>query len=380
MAFGSAPDIFGGATGDKFGYTAHFVGSSGSDTYPNATNSSTPCSLATAVSSAAPGDLVLIMDDGTYSIGGNINFAAGGAGSAWVVVAGTGNQNGADANNGRPLLQASGMSANEDIIGNASTGYQWFENLEVDGNTSGGENTDTGFYLGGLCVAYNCVCYDTNENGFLVQSRTYALFCLSYGNAGLGIYQSSNGVVAFCHCYDNGGGGIATSSPSVPTLFNVCQNNGDFGIDAQNAGQAVWFNTCDGNATDGIVAGYYQVFIGNILSNHGGPPTRFGYDPDDSSGNQEAYLFNHYYNNDTDVDATVVIEAEKTTGDPAYTDAGNGDYSIGSSSPAANLELALATLDATFVNTFMDKGAMQRQVTAGGGGGLKLVGPGGLAG
>jgi hypothetical protein len=64
--------------------TEHFVSPTGSDTWANSTSSSTPCSLATAVTNVAAGDIVTLRA-GTYDIDTILNPAAGSMTSGRIV-------------------------------------------------------------------------------------------------------------------------------------------------------------------------------------------------------------------------------------------------------------------------------------------------------
>ena len=73
---------------------------------------------------------------------------------------------------------------------------------------------------------------------------------------------------------------------------------------------------------------------------------------------------------------TTPVEDGKQTVDPSYTDAANGDFRVGTSVKA----LGWPTANVGIARSHMDIGALQREEAGAGGGGLKLAGPGGLAG
>lgn len=346
---------FGGLSTSPFGYNAaHFVGSSGTDTWSNSTNSATPCSLATAITNAGANDVVFIMDDGTYTLTSTAVFP-GGSSSGFCVFAGTANQNGADANGGWPLLDAD--SNNIDVTSLAV--FTWLEHLEITGSGDAAGAVS----VQGQWVIWDC---DINTNGGFglnVAHAGFVVFADIHANSAAGV-DDANLLSCFgCHVHDNSGRGMNANGNSQMVAGCVIADNVGIAILTGNFGM-VLFNTIDGgvSATDDAIVSStaaLNMCLGNIISNFS---TGGAHAIDAGSEQIQIDVFNHTYNVNTA--SSAAIKRDLTTGDPDY--AGDPDFSLGDSSTASDKELGTPF---STTNPFVDKGAIGREEPAGGGGG-----------
>lgn len=124
-------------------WSDHYVTATGTDTYANATNIATPCSLATAIANYAAGDRINIKA-GTYTLSGAINFATAGTSTAPVWWRGYKTTPGdLDAAGGSRIPVTDLPKIDADTAGDqvvVSANYQTFSNLNITSicTTSGG--------------------------------------------------------------------------------------------------------------------------------------------------------------------------------------------------------------------------------------------------
>jgi len=356
-------NIFGGGSGTANGYTAHYVAHDGTDTYANATNSATPCSLATAMGAGggAAGDVVFIMDSGTYTRTTAVSLTNNGSTAAYIVVAGIDNQNGANSNGGRPIIDLQDTGG-VNGISVASNNVSWWENLDVR------QAGLAGVSIGDRNIAYNIFSHDNGSDGFDVLGNAVVIFCDSSLNAGNGFFVSS-GEIWYCRSFDNSGDGFQTNGEAAHHFWCQAFDNTVDGFDCNHHSSNVSFCTADGNGGDGIsytatIKGGFT--FGNILSNNGAYGLNVG------TPKLHMTLFNHFHGNTTAAKSgSGYLSADETTGDPDFTNAASDDFSLGAFSNANNLELS-TTYAGT--NPFTDKGTVGTEDAAGG---VKMAGDSG---
>lgn len=356
------PDVFGGATAARFGYTLRWVASNaegtgdgtGSGVGAGAGNSWT---LAQAMASAVAGHQVMVQDDGTYTLAADHNPAANGdTTSGFIVWAGTGNQNGADANGGRPLIDCN-SGAFSFGVGDTTT---WWENVEV------ANSTVNGMEIGLYSVVYNISSHNHTSDGIQVDAGAWIIACRCFSNGVYGInFTSSRGKALYNSCYSNTFSGISLGDGGI-AAFNNCYDNSDDGIIAASIINLTLHNTIDGNTEHGIDVGVTTPFvsIGDIITDHDQASMR-GIDEGLVAATfmWMAHFGTGALANTTDRAANT-LRAGETTGDPDYTNAATGDFSVGTGDHA-DVEVGSLFVD---TSPFITKGSTGRQEPAGGGG------------
>jgi hypothetical protein len=184
--------------------------------------------------------------------------------------------------------------------------------------------------------------------------------CSSNNNSGVGFQMAiTDERYEYCDAYSNGSHGFYSSSGGAyfQSLMNNCVTYG-------NTGSGLCINQVDGTIPVLSSIGNCS-FVNNVygirFENAG--VTTMG----DVAELISAINYNHHYNNSSG--ATNISGAAWTdfgigqiTGDPLFTDPGNGDFSLSSGSPLLNTGLAASNIGKV-------------QSVAGGGGGL-LTHPG----
>ena len=363
------PNIWGYASGDLYGKTAHFVSSSGTDSWTNSTTASTPCSLATAIAEPpAGGDLILVMDDGLYTPGADVVLPAGSQ-TDRIVWAGTNDQNGsADVNGGMPVLDFE-TGAYEFQTGN----HNWIENIKAYRNTGAGnslfapDNSASTFH-------YKCLA-DNGINGFGDGNGVKALFCRAR-NCDTGFVSGTGGMLTYCFSDGNDVGYDVGVHCGV--VFCIASDYTNEGIRTKSNGIIVVHCTCDGG-TDGLeteandmIVALFSHFTGNS-----------GYGTlDHASNDGNVILIGCNFANNTTGNhsgATDISVGEMTT-DPSYADGANDDYTP-SAAAVINQEFGSVHDDAAPTqgeglngrSSFIDIGAIQLEDEAGGGGGVGVI-------
>jgi hypothetical protein len=230
----------------------------------------------------------------------------------------------------------------------------------------------------------------TAPNGLIVRNCEIAS-CASHG---INLPLASTGVrIAECRVHNCGGAGISVSSdtPGLVIIGNALYANTGANIAISGLGNAaarqflIQGNTLDGSAAAGLdinqandaLAG--ARVVNNLLTNNVGGGLKFSHaSATDTLLAAEGVLVagNQTYGNTAAAYISATAGYASTacpwaTGDtglnPTYTNAGTGDFSIGTNLkaqgyPTANLGLGAA-------RSYVDPGAYQRQEPAGGGGG-----------
>ena len=356
--------LFGGTTTAQFAYTLRWVADNaegtgdgtGSGVAAGAGNSWT---LAQAMTSAVAGQQVMVQDDGVYSLAAGVTISgAGTANGGFVVFAGTGNQNGADNNGGRPIIDL------QDNAGNVITmsALSMLERLDV---RQGGSD---GVLTAADNVILDCHIHDNGLFGIDPGgSRVLILGCDIYSNSSSGV-DGRLGIMSLFNRFYLNFIGIELNIDSSMAALNQVFDNTSFGI-LFDTMAVMLFNTVDANGGHQLegTSGGFSVALGNLITN--APATKWGINTVDPATVLD--LFNHYHNNAAGEATANTLQTDKSSGDPDYVAVGSDDYSLGGSSNADNLEMPTPF---AVTNPFFDKGSGQREVAAGGGG--LLVHPG----
>lgn len=348
---------------DAHEYAIRYVSSAAAGDGPDGTTSAlagpqgawTP---AEAIAGEAAGQCVRWMDDGTYTLAAALAPTVDGTTAAGMVVwVGYQNQNGANSNgtagNPRPLIDGDSNAIYGIDCSNVAV-LRWFENFEITGcggaagfrlyyqsvahNIYSHTNTGYGIHIdNAMCVALFCQT-DGNANGVRCEMSSSCYGCSSVGNSSMGFWE---GRLVRCVAHANLDGFYHNGIPI--DLFEC---------------------TADANTNDGINwnTGFPTVAVGCLFTSHAGAGD-LGIEKNTQAKNGFA-IHCHYHGNTATV-TTNMPDVGVTTGDPDYTDAGADDFSLGSSSNAADLEIG-APFAGT--NLFIDKGAIGRDEPAGGAG------------
>lgn len=354
--------VFGGATAAKFGYTLRWVSSAaagGGDGTTSATSGGTGSwTWAEMLTNAAAGHQVMVQDDGTYSLTTTSALTNNGDTTAYIVIAGTGNQNGADSNGGRPIIDyqdnsmTSGLSMNNKIV--------FLENLEVI------QVAGDGVLIGPKGLAYDVKSRDHSGEGFQLATGGRAIFCEAELNGGSGIETNTNNIYG-CVSHNNTSHGFRLFGVNSEVMHCIAHDNTGNGFEIDNHYQVLGNCTSEDNA-DGVnaaatVAGCAA--IGVITSNNSSK----GLDV----GTPKLFLdvFGHDDTNTT-ADPANILQVDRTSGaaDYASTTGGSEDLLLGASSTADELEMGMPVAS----NPTLDKGALQNAEPAGGGTTVHTIG------
>jgi hypothetical protein len=303
------------------------------------------------MANAAAGHVVRIQDDGTYSITTNKGPTNSGTNSGFIWFVGYANQNGANSNGGRPIIDAQSNSIT--ALGDASKSRIAFENLKVINAAT------AGMAVGDYSIAYNIqatACGDGIVGG-TGSTVSRVIGCECWSNTINGIKMVYAGQVLFNHCYLNTNYGILNSGQLMACAFNTVHNNTAGGIYEGSYLHCYLFNTiyANGSGKKGLFLDHVGgTAIGNLVSGQTGTGG-IGI----NVGINGLALHNHFYNNTANTDTNPAI-AGTTTGDPAFINTGTYDFGLGDLSAAINLEIGSPMVR----NPFMDRGAVQKQVVA----------------
>ncbi len=373
------------------GLSEHYVTTTGTDTWANATNPATPASWATMLTSAVAGDRANVKV-GTYSMGNNIDvFTNSGTTTSPIVIRGYSstitdgyqgrtNGNGPLITTNMPLLSYTGGRMNA----SAKT-FMLFESLQLTGAASNPE-----FNLGADSAIKSCVVSSSSTNAAGVAVTLSGARCVLFdsdvtmtgvsgGTAAVNITILNARVIGN---RINGGAttGVrifvsnATPVIAMNTIF-TSTSNGITSIDV-GIGSCILYNTIVSGSADGINIATgntsLSTIIGNMITDNSGD----GIDMV-STSNAAFTAYNRFrdnanvYANAGDwITSTSYGDVTTDTGGPEtdYVAAGSNDYRLILASPAINAGSPL----------YAAIGALQRQQAASGGG-MRLAGHGGLA-
>lgn len=259
---------------------------------------------------------------------------------------------------GLTLVQQGATGSALDLTGTGADNWMIYNNKITD---SGGDAINIASGSSGTRIIGN----EISGAGALGidASDTVILILFNYihdvATNGIFLNTSTNmQVIAFNIIDTCTGRGILKSGTSTHILLllqNIIYGCGDSGFENANATMAVMFNNIFMN--NGDAAGEYNLEGGSMFAAL-------------SLGN-----YNCFYDGGAgDNLSNYTAGANDITTDPAFTDAANGDFSLGSSSPAKATGFPGAFIGGLSTG-YMDMGAIQRQEPAGGGGGL-LTNPG----
>ena len=272
----------------------------------------------------------------------------------------------------RPVLNITSGAAAV-ITANSQTNIK-IQNLELDQDATGdGISATTGWVIENVKIS------DANI-GISANGGIVVIGCEITGTVSHGISVSAgNLVVVGSYIHDCSGSGVVHSgtAPTGSIVNNIIDTNSARGVylsgaaSAQTHGVLIMGNTIYGNGDSGIQvdnANIVATVLNNILSENGNAAGEYniewatsadlhgyhGYNVLFHSGGGGAANLSNYTANSTEL-----------TTDPGFTNPASGDFTIGASSPAANAGFPGAYLGGG--TAYRDIGAMQRQVSAGGG-------------
>lgn len=256
---------------------------------------------------------------------------------------------------GGMITMQNNAALNYGITGSKS--YYIWKNIKVLDYSHTGFNMSTGNYN----QFWNCVANDCVSRGFYIGSQVLLHGCEAH-NAGYAPIQANTGTTVInTIATDDGSATYTMKLTSYSRVLNsICTGGNTCGMYISNN---VFVANCvfDGYGTKKglyLPAGYYQmVLMNNIFYDCGQaihvqseyPTCQFGYG-------------NLMYSNTTDYTNWNPTDNDITGQDPLFTDAANGDYTLGTGSPA--IGIGLIDMDG---EEKMDAGAYQTPLPTAGG-------------
>lgn len=263
--------------------TQRYVSSSGTDTYANSTNPSTPCSLTTAFANVAAGDVFNVKKDGTYTRTASDTVSASGSAAgvgmfrAYNTVIGDcarGRNPSGGANPGR--LDATNFATiayNSGFRLNVTGTYLVFEGFEFTGSFSGGLVT-----LGGVdCHAAGCKATNSSTNAAAVafdvtaqRSKTIDCDGALGASGGTAIFRltAANTYCIGCRATGSPAAGIAATNRAIIAANIVAACALDGIALSGSADPVVLWNTVHACGGDGIDMAAAMTVLTTILANH----------------------------------------------------------------------------------------------------------------
>lgn len=318
-----------------------------------------------AMNNVVAGDSVFIKGNGDYAEMATMDTA--GSASAHIHFEGYTTTPGDD---GMATIDATGLNNGIYNGGGGTTPYYTFENIAVENADFHGWNIASGY----RCTYTNCQANNNTQHGFNIGGNSFFTNCSASGNGSGGsydgFYTGSYNVFLGCFAYNNSSGGFNYSG-TVSTYFAcIAKGNADEGF---RAGTGNLYMNCvvDGDgktttygidATNAYTRGcsIYNCIFYDCGTGLRGPSVSI----DDVFGGH-----NLFYANTTDsTDWPSRNQVGDVSGDPAFTDEANDDYSLGTGSAALN-----AGWDYIGSSDGMDIGAVQME-DAGSSGGIVIVG------
>jgi hypothetical protein len=353
--------------------TERYVSSTGTDTYANSTNPSTPMSLTTALANAVAGDRINVKADGTYTRAASDAAAASGTTTSPIIYRGYSSTIG-DGNLGRTNGNGALITTNMPVIA-YDAGFSLtvltltlLESLNISGNVS------TGAVIPGAnsCIK-SCKIVNASTNsaaaGITFTTNDVAFDCdveLTGASGGNAAIASTAGVIRVLFCRIKGGPAAGVSMTGSSTVVgNVIFSSATNAIKSGGGSiHTILLNTLVGASSTGILmttgSTNLSVFIGNMITDNGAYGLNWV-----SAAGAGLNAYNRYRDNTsgninlgTDwTTATSYANVTTDTGGPEtdYIDQSTGDYRLISASPAK----------AAGWFPYMDIGALQRQEAGG---------------
>lgn len=287
----------------------------------------------------------------------------------------------------RPVIT---QSANAEVFKwPAAYSYWWFDNLKVCCSNAT-KTSAYGFLNRGIGLFFTNLVVGDSTNRLVTgfqrsggQDDIHLIDCEVCHCTADGIYAVAalDGLVEGCYVHDNGGAGIRSGS-NMKIQNNLIINNTGAGIRA-GATTAYYVtirgNTIHSNDGDGIDISSGQTLViihGNNITANGNYGIRA------ASGQIGIAAFVDYNNFGTGATANTSGDrlnlnagAHDLNVDPQYTDAANGDFSVGTNVRAKGFPDATRYIGAnqSLTRSYVDIGAAQRQEAASGGGGAIIL-------
>jgi hypothetical protein len=272
----------------------------------------------------------------------------------------------------RPVLE---MTGNSQAISGGHNNYV-VSNLELKSSgTFAILTTTTGWLVDNVLITGTGG--SSTQNGITVANSSVVSNCEISGVGGTGISASTNGegVFAFGN-YIHGCGvdgitvvGTGPRSQIIGNVINGCTGRGIYASGAstaQNHYLGIISNTIYGNTLAGIEVTDLDTVV--VLRNNIVMNTNTADIVKWAAGTAElmsSHAYNVFYSSSTGVLNGLTTNSTEFTTDPSFSNAGSGNFAIGSSSPAAGSGFP-GTLPISGTSTgYRDIGAIQRQVTAG---------------
>lgn len=280
----------------------------------------------------------------------------------------------------RPLLETTNASVVVSAGGNSN--YR-FKNLEF--KRSGGASTDVISSLGGGSIVEDCKISGapTAGWGILTSAGVKIINTEITGCASGGIVSAVVNVptlIQGCHIHDNVGNGIEFSNAGTMSTIigTVVDSNGGRGIYLSGAPATQSFAliidrvTVYGNGNSGLEIGDASlpvVVTNSIFMNNGNAAGE--YNVEWGAGAAETFGFhgnNCFYQDGTTLAtgaanlSSLTANASEITGDPLFVDPANGDFRLGTGSPAKAVGYPGVLLGGQ--TGYLDMGALQSQAVA----------------
>ena len=276
----------------------------------------------------------------------------------------------------RPVLTVTG--ANNVIVTGGGLGGWHFENLEFVQQAASGDVCNAG--SSSAITFLNCKISDGGGHGFLTSQGGRVIMCEVTGIGGDGILVD-RGLAFGNNVHDIGGSGIRINSNSGGQIINntidTCAGRGIYLAATPNNLDALFSvigNTVYGCGDSGLQvddADTQVALYNNIFSENGNAAGEYNVEWVAGDAQKLSHHgYNLLYHPGTGGAANALNftpNSTEPTSDPQFTDAPNGNFSLGSSSPAKAAGYPGQLLGGSL--GYMDIGAVQREEPTGGGGG-----------
>ncbi len=285
----------------------------------------------------------------------------------------------------RPVLNVT--STPSVIVNNGFLGWR-IENLELDQDGASGDviTTATGWMIVNVKIS------DGGGRGIFhnTNSPITVIGCEITGVGGDAISSIANaGVYLGNYIHDVGGDGIeavTTGNPGPIIAFNVIDTCAGKGINVSTTGPSTMANMFPiiGNTVYGCGDSGLEVadvdtnvfLVNNIFSENGNAAGEYNVEWAAGSADRCGYHgYNCFFHSGGGGGANlsgITANGTEVTTDPLFTDAANGNFAIGSSSPAKATAFPGQLLGGPL--GYLDMGAVQRQETGGGSTAARVIG------